>query len=126
MAEQMRAHEGVNAVRPDQQAGFGEGTILKLGAHHAAATCAAINAKIPEEDIVLDPANPIGSARALLDAIFTHTDGYKRFRKLHRHRGAFWQWTGSYYRLADEETIRPEFWTYLEKAFRLEKMKEDK
>ena len=52
----------------------GEGIIVKLGAHHAAATRAAINAKIPEEDIVLDPANPIGSARALLDAIFTHTD----------------------------------------------------
>jgi hypothetical protein len=81
MAEQMGAHDGVNAVRPDQQVAFGEGTILKLGAHHAAATCAAINAKIPEEDIVRDPANPIGSARALLDAIFTHTDGYKRFRK---------------------------------------------
>jgi putative DNA primase/helicase len=76
-----------------------------------------------EQDNALDPGDPIRSARALLDATYTYLEGHKKFRKLHRHRGAFWQWTGSCYRLADDETIRSEFWTFLEKKFLWEKKK---
>jgi hypothetical protein len=72
--------------------------------------------------VVLDPSNPMHSARELVRTKFTTLDG---LRKLHRHRGAFWQWTGSYYRPADEETIRSQFWTFLEKSFRREKKKDE-
>jgi hypothetical protein len=43
--------------------------------------------------LVLDPQDPMHSARELLAARFT-LDGK---RTLHRYRGAFWSWTGSYY-----------------------------
>jgi hypothetical protein len=59
---------------------------------------------------VLDPADPMRSARKFMTATFIK-DG---FRTLHRHRGAFWSWTGSHYRLMDEEMIRAEIWTFLE------------
>ena len=41
-------------------------------------------------------------------------------RTLHRHRSAFWRFRGGCYRLADEETIRAEIWTFLEEARRLD------
>jgi putative DNA primase/helicase len=48
-------------------------------------------------------------------------DEYTESRKLHRHRGSFWQWNGSCYQMVDDETIRSEFWTFFEKAFRYDK-----
>src|SRR5207247_250434 len=80
-----------------------------------------------DEDLILDPTNPIESARALLDAKFIHWDSsYRELRKLYRHRGAFWQWTGSHYQLIDDETMRATLWTFLEPALRWEKFPKTK
>jgi len=61
-------------------------------------------------DDIFDPADPMRSARKFMAATFLK-DG---FRTLHRHRSAFWSWTGSHYRLMDEEMIKAEIWTFLE------------
>lgn len=72
---------------------------------------------------LLDPTDPMRTARALMAVTFTDSDD---LRTLHRHRGAFWSWTGSYYQLADDETIRSAVWTFLEKSWRLVKDENDK
>jgi putative DNA primase/helicase len=63
--------------------------------------------------LVLDPTNPMRSARAILAANYTADDGT---RLLIRHRNAFWEWTGSYYRLTDEETIASKAWAFLDET----------
>jgi putative DNA primase/helicase len=63
--------------------------------------------------LILDPTDPMRSARKLVATAFSSADGA---RTLHRHRGAFWSWTGSYYRLDDDETIRAQIWAFLESA----------
>jgi len=63
--------------------------------------------------ITLDPKNPIHSAREFKIVAFTDANG---LAILHRHRGAFWLWTGSHFRLCDEEAIRAGIWTFLEEA----------
>jgi putative DNA primase/helicase len=64
--------------------------------------------------LVLDPADPMRSARAIIATIYTDGDG---LLTLHRHRGTFWQYAGSHYRLADDETLRAHIWETLEAAF---------
>ena len=64
---------------------------------------------------ILDPANPMRSARELVAANFT--DGSGR-RMLHRYRGAFWLWNGSYYQLVDDETIISIIWIFLDSCLR--------
>src|SRR5262249_34890568 len=49
-----------------------------------------------KDQSVLDPTNPMATARVLVDAKYTTEDGD---HTLHRHRGAFWRWTGSCYQL---------------------------
>jgi P4 family phage/plasmid primase-like protien len=61
---------------------------------------------------ILDPANPMRSARAMAQAKYITEHG----RILHRHRSTFWWWTGSYYQLIDDETLRADIWQYLENA----------
>lgn len=63
-------------------------------------------------ELVLDPANPLASARELVLKQFT-TDG---LQTLWRHRGCFWLWSGSYYQLINEETIHAHIWAFLERA----------
>jgi hypothetical protein len=70
-----------------------------------------------EPQLILDPTDAIGSARELVAQNFV-IDGV---RTLHRHRNAFWLWTGSYYALADDEMIASKIWLLLEKAWRYEK-----
>jgi putative DNA primase/helicase len=65
---------------------------------------------------VLDPKDPMTTARMITSRDFTTADG---LRTLWRHRGTFWSWTGSYYRLADDETLRVHAWNFLERAKRL-------
>ncbi len=65
--------------------------------------------------LVLDPKDAIRSARELLARNFI-ADG---LRTLHRHRNAFWIWTGSYYLLADDEVIASKIWILLENALLL-------
>ena len=62
--------------------------------------------------LILDPEDPISTAREFLDARYWLTGA----RTLHRHRGTFWTWETSHYRLADEETIRAAIWGFLEVA----------
>jgi putative DNA primase/helicase len=62
----------------------------------------------------LDPQDPMRSAREFVASNFTKD----KLRILHRHRGAFWSWTGSYYRLVGDDTIRSSIWAFLEKALR--------
>jgi P4 family phage/plasmid primase-like protien len=65
---------------------------------------------------ILDPANPLRSARHFMAATSINKDG---LRTLHRHRSAFWGWAGNHYRLVDEEMIKAEIWTFLEKMQRM-------
>lgn len=71
-------------------------------------------------ELILSPGTPMHSARALVFSIFTKDE----LRTLHRHRAAFWSWTGSYYDLVDQETVRSGIWEFLEKAKRREKTKD--
>jgi putative DNA primase/helicase len=67
-----------------------------------------------QDALILDPQDPMRSARELVANNFT-TD---KLRTLHRHRGAFWSWTGSHYRLVGDDTIRSSIWAFLETALR--------
>jgi hypothetical protein len=63
----------------------------------------------------LDPSDPYTTACTLVVREFTAAGG----RTLHYYRGAFWKWTGSYYRLVDDRTMRSEIWDFLSKAQKL-------
>jgi putative DNA primase/helicase len=68
-------------------------------------------------EIVLDPRDPMATARELLTAQFTDDH-----RLLH-HRGAFWRFAKNHYVSADTETIRAAIWTFLEYALQIGKKK---
>ena len=70
--------------------------------------------KTGDDRSLLDPADPMKSARMLMRKQFTTTGN--GLRTLWRHRECFWLWTGSYYQLTNDETIRAQIWTFLEKA----------
>jgi putative DNA primase/helicase len=76
------------------------------------------------EKLILERGNPMETARVMLDTKHTDWDNHscRELRKLHRHRGSFWRWTGSFYESVDEEIIHSEFWRFLETAWRLEKV----
>ena len=67
-----------------------------------------------DDRLILDPQDPMPSARELVGNNFI----VDQHRTLHRYRGAFWFWTGSYYLLADDEVIDAKIWTFLERALR--------
>src|SRR5262249_46665073 len=67
-----------------------------------------------ESQSVLDPRNPMPSARKIVLQKFTADDK----RTLWRHRGTFWTWAGSHYRLANDETMAAEVWSFLDAAKR--------
>src|SRR5262245_18720003 len=58
----------------------------------------------------------MATARVLVRAKFTTEDWD---RTLHRHRGAFWRWTGSCYELVEDEVIKSGVWDFLEKSRKL-------
>jgi putative DNA primase/helicase len=72
---------------------------------------------VVESPIILDPRDPLPSARKLIEKEYTARGS----RVLHRHRGAFYHWNGSRYEEIDVETIRSALWRFLEVAKRLEK-----
>jgi P4 family phage/plasmid primase-like protien len=76
--------------------------------------CAAAPLHEAKEGLVLDPLDPMPSARALVARNFTKDE----LRTLHRHRGAFWAWNGSCYQLVEDEVIEAAIWALLEKAKR--------
>jgi putative DNA primase/helicase len=70
--------------------------------------------------LLLDPGDPMAAARALMEKRFL----VDRAHTLYRHRGAFWLWTGSYFRLADDEMIRSTIWNFLDSCSKLAKKDE--
>ena len=62
--------------------------------------------------LVLDPGDPMPSARAIVREMFTGEEG----RTLHRHRSTFWRYDGSCYRIVTDETIDGEIWRFLDRA----------
>jgi putative DNA primase/helicase len=71
-------------------------------------------------EIILDPRDPMHSARELVAARFTDS---KNHRLLHHHRGSFWRFQATHYSPADGETIRAGAWTFLENAKRIDNKK---
>jgi putative DNA primase/helicase len=65
-----------------------------------------------EDKPILDPSNPMQSARKLVERHFLAGG----LRTLHRHRGAFYRYTGTHYAQVDEEDIKSEIWLFLENA----------
>jgi putative DNA primase/helicase len=66
-----------------------------------------------ETRILVDPKDPMTTARKILATSFTTPDGVPT---LWRHRGTFWRWTGTYFALADDETLRSRVWGFLDQA----------
>ncbi len=72
--------------------------------------------------VVLDPRDPMPSARTLVQQAYTRAG----IRALHHHRGAFYEWNGACYRLIDSATIAATIWAFLEQALRLAQAKPGK
>jgi putative DNA primase/helicase len=64
--------------------------------------------------VVLDPRDPMSSARMLVQQAFTQAGR----RTLHHHRGAFHEWNGACYRPVDSDTIEATAWAFLGQARR--------
>jgi putative DNA primase/helicase len=62
--------------------------------------------------LVLDPKDPMSSARVFLDMIGTHEGA----RTLHHHRGAFYQWDGTHYPEFDEAGSKAALYSFLAAA----------
>jgi len=58
----------------------------------------------------VDGGDPLKVAMSLITAHYTQ-DGKKT---LHRHRGTFWQWTGTYYKEVTDEYQRSVIWKFLQ------------
>ena len=69
-----------------------------------------------DEPRVLDPNDPLPSARLFVATHFT-TSGY---RTLHHQAGAFYGWSGTHYSEAAEAQIRADVYRFLEGAMRLD------
>ncbi|MCA6110466.1 hypothetical protein J6497_25000 [Bradyrhizobium sp. CNPSo 4026] len=63
---------------------------------------------------ILDPRDPMPSARALLADRFTADS----LPSIHHYRGTFWRWNGSCYRDADSDSVQANIWQYLDGAKR--------
>lgn len=63
---------------------------------------------------ILDPRDPMPSARTLLADRFT-ADGLP---SMHHYRGTYWRWNGSCYRDADTDSVQAQIWRYLDGAKR--------
>ncbi|WP_052435519.1 phage/plasmid primase, P4 family [Bradyrhizobium japonicum] len=63
---------------------------------------------------ILDPRDPMPSARALRSDRFTAGG----MPSMHHYRGTFWRWNGSCYRDADNDSVQAQIWRYLDGAKR--------
>jgi putative DNA primase/helicase len=79
-----------------------------------AADAPSPNQKKAPRILVLDPVNPMASARRFVEAKLTR-EGQ---RLLHRHRGGFYRWDGACYRLLTDEAVNGMVWCFLEKALK--------
>ena len=64
-------------------------------------------------NLMLDPSNPIRSARKMIDDRFRDSEGNVL---LVRHRETFWQWDGSRYVIVEREPMAAAVWSYTEHA----------
>lgn len=69
--------------------------------------------KEKRESLILDPLDPMRSARAMYESEYVTPDGH---RTLVRHRGEFFKWNSVCYQINAEEAQRGEIWRYLENA----------
>ncbi|MBR1156300.1 phage/plasmid primase, P4 family [Bradyrhizobium sp. JYMT SZCCT0428] len=74
--------------------------------------------KAVSENPLLDPSDPMRSARTMFGANYLHSSGTAT---LVRHRGAFLSWTGSHYQILDNEAKRGRIWRFLELALKMDK-----
>ncbi|MEQ1951364.1 phage/plasmid primase, P4 family [Mesorhizobium yinganensis] len=63
--------------------------------------------------LVLDPQDPMRSARKLVNARYMHESGS---RLIHRHKDASWCWNGSCFELLSKEDIRAVVYSFAERA----------
>jgi putative DNA primase/helicase len=75
--------------------------------HHAAVELLTMN-----DALILDPANPMPSARKFMESFYL-TDG---IRTLHHQNGVFLAYDGSAYSEKDEPTVRADIWDWLDGA----------
>lgn len=66
---------------------------------------------------ILDPRDPMPSARALVADRFMASG----LPLVHHYRGTFWRWNGSCYRDADTDSVQAQIWRYLDGAKRYDK-----
>ena len=71
----------------------------------------------PGTDLVLNPQDPLPSARKFVETRYTVSDD----RTLHHHLGVFYAWDGTCYQPLDEQTARAEMYAFLELAKRMVK-----
>lgn len=71
--------------------------------------------------LLLDPREPLASARAFLARRHTIDD----LRTLHHHRGQFFAWGGAAYRTADDAEIRAALYDFLDRAERAKDRKRE-
>lgn len=67
-----------------------------------------------DDSIILDPSDPLPSARALIEQRYQIGD----HRTLHHHAGVFYEWSGACYPRADDAAIRAIVYAFLESALR--------
>jgi putative DNA primase/helicase len=76
----------------------------------------AAEASVPQ--LELDPAEPLSAARQFVGRHFMTAN---RLRALQHHAGAFYQWNGRCYELADIQSIRSKLYSFLDVAKRRDK-----
>jgi putative DNA primase/helicase len=76
----------------------------------------AATVPFPQTPVVLDPADPMATARVFVDTRYTHQGQ----RILLHHADEWRTWTGTHYPIADDATIRAQLWTFLEQAKKLD------
>ena len=76
---------------------------------------AKANGKAAPQGLVLDPRDPLPTARTFVDAFHQHDRG----RTLHHHRGGYYSWTGSYYAEVPDADLRASLYCFLEDTLRI-------
>jgi putative DNA primase/helicase len=72
-----------------------------------------VSSAAPDDDIRLDPRDPMQSARRLVAERFTDAESR---RTLHHHMHGFWNHHGGCYRSEDDDVVRAAIWKFLDGA----------
>ncbi|MFZ1425343.1 MAG: phage/plasmid primase, P4 family [Geminicoccaceae bacterium] len=84
------------------------GTIEDLAKRHR------LSVDFDAEPLILDPSDPLSSARRFVELVHMHRLG----RTLYRHAGSFWTYTGTHYRELPAEELRAALYPFLAVAKR--------